>query len=226
MSYSKTSSGAPSGRRAWWNRFIGSVRYSFYVMFHPFDGFWDLTHEHRGTLAAANFFVILLLISRLLTLQHTSMLFLRVYWPKVNIFQQCASLLLPLLIYCVCNWGLTTLFDGKGTLRDVYMATAYALEPYIIGSLIVIPLSNILTVEEGSFYTVIVSATAAWSGLLLVCGMIQVHDYTLGKTLLFLVMTVVGMAVIIFLMLLFLTLVSDGIGYFISLYKEINFRLN
>ena len=34
------------------------------------------------------------------------------------------------------------------------------------------------------------------------------------------------MAIVIFLMLLFLTLVSDGIGYFISLYKEINFRLN
>jgi hypothetical protein len=34
------------------------------------------------------------------------------------------------------------------------------------------------------------------------------------------------MAVVIFLLLLFLTLVSDGIGYIISMYKEINFRLN
>jgi len=65
-----------------------------------------------------------------------------------------------------------------------------------------------------------------WSALLLVIGMVQVHDFGLGKTLLFLVMTVVGMAVVIFLLLLFLTLVSDGIGYIISMYKEINFRLN
>ena len=162
----------------------------------------------------------------LLTLQHTNLMFMKVYWPRVNIFQQCLSLLLPLGIYCICNWGLTTLFDGKGTLRDVYMATAYALVPYILGSLIVIPLSNVITMEEGAFYTVIVSACTAWSAMLLVCGMIQVHDYPLGKTLLFLFMTVVAMAIVIFLMLLFLTLVSDGIGYFISLYKEINFRLN
>ena len=40
------------------------------------------------------------------------------------------------------------------------------------------------------------------------------------------ILLAVGMAVVIFLLLLFLTLVSDGIGYIISMYKEINFRLN
>ncbi len=212
--------------RAWWKRLGGSVRYAFYVMFHPFDGFWDLIHEKRGSLAAANLFVIVLLISRLATLQFTNLLFMKVYWPKVNIFQQCASLLMPLGIYCVCNWGLTTLFDGKGKLTDVYIGTAYALVPYILSCLAIIPLSNVLTLEEGSFYTVIETIGLVWSAMLLVFGMVQIHDYTLGKTLLFLVMTVIAMAVVVFLILLFLTLVSDGIGYFISMYKEINFRLN
>ena len=223
---SELSSARPMASKAWWKRFWDSVRYSTYAMFHPFDGFWDLTHEHRGTVAAANFFVILLLASRLLGLQYTSFLFMRVYWPRVNIFQQCISLLMPLGIYCICNWGLTTLFDGKGTLRDVYVSTCYALVPYIIGALIIIPLSNIITADEGEFYSVISTFTILWSAMLLVCGMIQVHDYTLSKTLLFLVMTVIAMAVVIFLLLLFLTLVGDGISYFISLYKEINFRLN
>ena len=216
----------PFASKAWWRRFIDTVKYSFHVLFHPFDGFWDLIHEKRGSIAAANFFVILLLAARLMQLQHTSFLFLSVYWPKVNIFEQCISLLLPLGIYCLCNWGLTTLFDGKGTLRDVYMATAYALVPYIISQLINIPLSNWLTQDEGSFYTVLTSVGIIWSSMLLVCSMIQVHDYSLGKTLLFLFMTAVGMVIVVFLLLLFLTLVGDGIGYFVSMYKEINFRLN
>ena len=218
--------GRPLLSKSWWQRFGSSVRYAFYVMFHPFDGFWDLTHEKKGSMAAANFFVILLLIGRLATLQYTNIMFLKVYWPRVNVFQQCASLLLPLGIYCVCTWGLTTLFDGKGKLRDVYMGTAYALVPYILGMLIVIPLSNVLTAEEGSLYTVIQAFMLVWSGLLLVCSLVQIHDYSLGKTLLFLFLTVIAMAIVVFLILLFLTLVSDGIGYFISMYKEINFRLN
>ena len=64
-----------------------------------------------------------------------------------------------------------------------------------------------------------------WSGGLIVCGMMQIHDYGLGKTLLFIVMTIAAMLVVIFLMLLFFTLVGDGVGYFVSLYKEIVFRL-
>lgn len=223
---SELTAGRAFTSKAWWQRLGGSVKYSFHVMFHPFDGFWDLTHEHRGTLAAANLFVILLLVGRLMTLQFTNMMFLKVYWPRVNIFQQCASLLMPLGIYCICNWGLTTLFDGKGKLKDVYIATAYALVPYILAMFISIPLSNILTMEEGSLLSVLEGLGLIWSALLLVIGMVQVHDFGLGKTLLFLVMTVVGMAVMIFLLLLFLTLVSDGIGYIISMYKEINFRLN
>ena len=54
--------------------------------------------------------------------------------------------------------------------------------------------------------------------------MMQTHDYSLGKTLLFTIMTLLAMVVIIFL-LLFFSLVGDGIGYFVSLYKEVLFRL-
>ena len=216
----------PFVSKSWWQYFLRTAKYSFHCFFHPFDGFWDLIHEKRGSVAAANFFVISLLVVRLLTLQHTSFLFLNVYWPKVNIFEQCISLLLPLGIYCLCNWGLTTLFDGKGTLKDVYIATAYALVPYILSQILAIPLSNWLTRDEGSLYTVLSTLGIVWSVLLLVCSMIQVHDYSLAKTLLFLFMTAVAMVVVVFLLLLFLTLVGDGIGYFVSMYKEINFRLN
>ena len=30
-----------------------TLRYSLYVIFHPFDGFWDLIHERRGSIGAA-----------------------------------------------------------------------------------------------------------------------------------------------------------------------------
>ena len=31
-------------------RYKDSLRYALYVMTHPFDGFWDLTHEKRGSI--------------------------------------------------------------------------------------------------------------------------------------------------------------------------------
>ena len=208
-----------------WARYGKSLKYATYCMFHPFDGFWDLTHEKRGSMAAANTIVIAVLVTRLLSLQFTSFLFNNVYWPEVNILQQCLSVLLPLVIFVLGNWGLTTLFDGKGTLKDVYMGTCYALAPFVILQLPMIVLSNVVTVDEAAFYSVMNMLSLVWSGGLIVCAMMQIHDYGLGKTLLFIVMSIFAMAVIIFLLLLFFTLVGDGIGYFTSIYKEITFRL-
>ena len=35
---------AENGRGAGWKRYVASLRYGTYVIFHPFDGFWDLVH--------------------------------------------------------------------------------------------------------------------------------------------------------------------------------------
>lgn len=208
-----------------WARLGSSLKYATHVIFHPFDGFWDLTHEKRGSMGAANIIVIAILITRLLSLEHTSFLFSEIYWPSVNILQQCLSVLLPLVIFVVSNWGLTTLFEGKGTLKDVYIGTAYALTPYVLLQLPMIVLSNAITVDEAAFYTVLNTVSVAWSAGLIVCAMMMIHDYSLAKTLLFIVMTVAAMLIVVFLLLLFFTLVGDGVGYFTSIYKEITFRL-
>ena len=208
-----------------WAKYLKSLKYATYGMFHPFDCFWDLTHEKRGSMAAAHTIVIAVLITRLLSLEHTSFLFSNVYWPEVNILQQCLSVLLPLVIFVLGNWGMTTLFEGKGTLANVYMATCYALAPFVILQLPMIVLSNWITMDEASFYTVLNTVSLVWAGGLIVCAMMQIHDYGLGKTLLFILISLFAMAVIVFLMLLFFTLVGDGVGYFTSIYKEITFRL-
>ena len=211
--------------RTWWQRFLQTLRYALHVIVHPFDGFWDLTREHRGSMATANFIVFTALIIRILSLQYTSFLFMRVNWARVNVFTEFLTILLPLLIWCVANWSLTTLFEGKGRMRDIYMGTAYAITPYVLIQLPLIFLSNIVTVEEGAFYTVLSGVSLIWSGSLIVFAMMMIHDYTLGKTLAFILMSLFGMLVIIFVMLLFFSLISDGIAYIVSLYKEISFRL-
>ena len=176
-------------------------------------------------MAAANFIVFAATAIRILSLQYTSFLFMRVNWARINVFTEFLTILLPLLIWCVANWSLTTLFEGKGRMRDIYMGTAYAITPYVLIQLPLIFLSNVITVEEGAFHMVLSGVSLLWSGSLIVFAMMMIHDYTLGKTLAFILMSLFGMLVIIFVMLLFFSLISDGIAYIVSLYKEISFRL-
>ena len=220
-----TDPSAAQKRREWRGRYAASLKYALHVITHPFDGFWDLIHEHKGTMAAAHTFLAMFLITRVLKLLCTNFQFISVPLQHINIFEEMLSLLLPFLILCLANWAMTTLFDGKGRFKDIYMAMCYALVPYVLIQLPLVLVSNVLTFEEASFYSVLMSFSVVWCVFLVFVGLMEVHDYSPGKTLIFLIVTVVGAAVILFLVLVFFSLLSDVVGYFVSMYREIVYRL-
>ena len=185
-----------------------------------------LTEDWRVFLMILGTFLILFLITRVLKLLLTSFQFISAPIQYINVFQEMGSLALPFIILCLANWAMTTLFDGKGRFKDIYMAMCYALIPYILIQIPMIVVSNMLTYEEGSFYTVLLSFSVIWCVFLVFVGLMEVHDYGPGKTFIFLIVTIFGAAVIIFLLLVFFSLLGDALSYFISLYREIVFRLN
>ena len=213
-------------RDTWLSRYGQSLRFALHVITHPFDGFWDLIHEKRGTMAAAHTFLFLFLLTRVLKLICTNFQFISAPIQHINLFEEAASLLLPFLVLCVANWAMTTLFEGKGRFRDIYMAMCYALVPYSLIQLPMILVSNGLTYEEGSIYTVMLSLSVIWCMFLVFVGLMEIHDYGPGKTFIFIIVTIVGACVILFLMLVFFSLLSAAVAFFVSFYREIVFRLN
>ena len=213
-------------RRQSRKEYFAALKYAKHVITHPFDGFWDMAHEHKSNVWAATTYFALFLITYVLKLMYTSFQFILAPIQYINVFQRAASLALPFLVLCFANWALTTLFDGKGRLKDIYIAMCYALVPYIIIQLPCILISRIITFDEASFYNVLLSISLIWCIFLAFVGLMQVHDYSPGKTIIFIIATVLGAAVVIFLVLVFFSLLSDAVGFFVSLYREVAFRLN
>lgn len=208
-----------------YTRYFKSFKFAFYCMTHPLDGYWDLTHEKRGSLAVANTILILTLVARIASLQFTSFIFNQVYWPEVNIFLYLGSIVFPLALWVVGNWALTTLFDGKARLPQIYMATCYAMLPYPLFQFPLIIFSNVVTVNEAEFYTLINTIVLLFCGIYIVVAMMQIHEYTMSKTILFTAFSIFAMLVIVFILLLFFSMISQGIAYFVSIVREILFRM-
>lgn len=206
-------------------KYLKSLKFGFYCMTHPLDGFWDLTHEKRGTYAAANTILFVTILIRILKLRYTSFLFLTVYWEDINIFLYIASILFPLALWVVGNWALTTLFDGKGRLGQVYMATCYGMLPYPVFQLPLMIASNFVTIEEGQFYSVLSVISLIYCAFLIIAGMGQIHDFSLGKNILFTVASLFAMLVMVFILMIFFSMITQGVAYFISIGKELMFRI-
>ena len=59
---------------------------------------------------------------------------------------------------------------------------------------------------------------------MMLIGIMQVHNYTLGKTLITLALTFIAMLIIIFVVLLLGNMLSMVVVFFKSVYTEIIFR--
>ena len=204
--------------------FKEEIVYGFYVIFHPFDGFWDLKHEKRGSLKAATFFIIVTVFSFYYQAIGTGY----VSNPKgstATIVDQAIAVIVPLMLWVVANWCLTTLFDGEGSFKDIIIAIGYSLIPMIIVLIPTTIMSNFLLLEEIDILNLIVTIGYLWTGILIVLGMMVTHDYTMGKNLAISLFTIVGMVFIMFVALLFTTLLAKIVGFISNLIVEINYRM-
>lgn len=198
--------------------------YVFHLMFHPFDGFWDLKHERRGSVRAA----ITILGVLILSFYYQSIGTGYVMNPSgeySTIIAQVLSIMLPFLLWVIANWCLTTLFEGEGSFKDIFIATSYALSPMPLLLIISTILSNVVTLEESAIVTMLVTIGFVWAGLLIFFGMMVTHDYSFTKNLLMCIVTIVGMAVIMFVGFLFSSLIGKMVSFVSSIATEIGYRV-
>ncbi len=199
--------------------------YAFHIMVHPFDGFWDLKHEKRGSIKSA--FLILLLT--IVTFAYKSLGTGYIFSQKTaadysGIYTTIISVVVPVMLWVVSNWCLTTLFDGEGTFGDIFIATCYSLIPiplFMIPSTI---LSNFLVADESAIITTLEIIAGLWVGMLLYLGMMTTHNYGFFKNFLTIIATIVVMVIIMFLAVLFFELMAKLVNLFTQLWLEISFR--
>lgn len=198
--------------------------YAFYVLFHPFDGFWDLKHEKRGSARSA----YIILVATVLTMLYNTIGSGYIFGSddvEANVYMTLVSVVVPLMLWVIANWCLTTLFDGEGSFKDVFVASCYALTPI---PLLVIPatiISNVLVTEEAALVSLVITIAVIWMGILMFLGMMTTHGYSFGKALLTLLGTVLGMAFIMLIAMLFSTLTAYVVKFVYDIVDEIQYRI-
>ena len=198
--------------------------YAFHVQTHPFDGFWDLKREKRGSARSAT----VLLIITIMVFFYQSVGTGYIHKPDASdaksIFTAILAVLVPVILWVLGNWCMTTLMDGEGSMKDIYVATCYALVPATIFILIATILSNVLLDTEADFLTMLKVIGYAWTGLLLFFGVMVTHDYSMGKNIGTIILTIVAMIFIMFLAILFATLMTKIYSFIYNIVVEIQYH--
>ena len=205
-------------------QYLKSLKYGLYLIFHPFDGFWDLKREKKGTISAALTFVVATRFMMVVQKQNTAFLFNENRLEYIDVLVDIITVGMLYILWVVSNWCLTSLMDGEGKMKDIAIFTGYSLLPMFLIQFPLIGVSHMITVEEGTFYYVFTVISYIWVVALLLIGMSVTHQYSMKKTILTTILTIVGMGIILFIGLLFFSVIQQIVTFVITIYKEVRFR--
>jgi hypothetical protein len=200
-------------------------KYAFYTVSHPADGYYEIRHRERGSVAVAIVLVILFSFSFSINRISASFIVNDVDPLDVNALTELIAVLLLYLLFCVGNWSITCLMEGEGRLKDISIAIGYAMIPMIICFNLGTVVSQFVAQNEEAFYYMILGIGIAYGLFMMLIGIMEVHNYTLGKTLVTIFLTFVAMFIIIFIVLLFADLINQVYSFFYSIYQELIFRV-
>jgi len=200
-------------------------RYLLYTMNHPMDGFYWIRHRDLGSVPIA--IVLVIAFSLCFSLNRISANFIvnDIEPTTVDSLEELSGILLLYGLLCVANWSITCLMNGEGRMKDIAIAIGYGCAPLIPAFLLATAMSHFITEEEAAFYTMIMGLGIAYGAVLVLIGIMQVHNYTLGKTLQTLLLTFIAVLIIIFVALLLADLIGQVVNFIRSLYIEIIFRV-
>lgn len=192
---------------------------------HPAEGFEDMRWKKAGSLKIAFAIVLLLFLAQIADGRLYGFQFGISYDKTFNIIPYIVKSIVLFGAWVVGNWAVCTLLDGEGTIKNICIYSAYALIPYIAQIFINVLLSHILIQDEAVFMQAIRIIGVGWSVILLFSAIKSVHQYSFGKTVFAIILTIVAMLIMLFLLVLFMSLIQQVYIFISTIYTEISYRV-
>ena len=201
------------------------LQYWGHSLVHPFDGFFEIRFRNQGSLLIATLLLIAYAVLRCLSYQYTGFVMNLNNIDEMNALSIFISTISVVVLASAANWTITTLFNGKGKLKDIYIVICYSLTVLLIGDAVVTFASNFVTTEEVMILTALQMVCYAYFVFLLIAGLGTVHEYSFAGNLASMVMTIVAAAVILFIGVLLFTMLEHMFSFVVSVAEEMMRRL-
>ncbi len=202
-----------------------NIQFTFHILFHPADGFWDMKREKRGSLSFCLLLLALHFVTMVIEEHATGFIFDVSLGERAGIIFLFLLAIVPIFLLALANLSITTFLEGEGTFRDIFMMGCYTLTPVILARVLTTVLSNVMSLNESMYISGITVLAALWTLLLFFVGIMEVHNYGVSRTIASALLTVIAMVLILFLLLLFLDMVSRIFGFGYSIVREIGTRI-
>lgn len=183
-----------------------------------------LSLRESGVLWPVGVLLLLAVAVRMASLSALSFHFRTQRPEDTRLLFESGKILVPWITWCVAQLAVSEIFYGEGTFRQILVASAWALWPFILLALPVNLLTHWLTLDEKAVFQAgwwLIWGLAAWN---LFRQVQTVHNFEVRQTLVVVALTLLGMFILWVLVGLVYALTSEIVRFGREILLEIYVR--
>lgn len=197
--------------------------YSLNVIKQPNEMFFGIKRMNKASYKSGFMIWILFLLVYLINIYGTGFLFRNTQLN--NVLFELTMIMGIFVLYVIVNYLVSTLNDGEGRFKDVFIASSYVLVPFILFTLPMTVISHVLTYNESFIFSFYHQIILIWTIFLIVLSISGIHNYRFLETIKNIVIILFGMFILILLGLLIYAFIGQLIEFILSIIKEVIYRV-
>lgn len=197
------------------------IKFPVRIMSHPVLAYTEFKEDKKAKMSVSIVMLMLASIVSMIQYLYTGPV-LNIKDPtKFNSLTTIIYTVCPVIVLSIANWSVTTLMNGKGKMKEIFMMGCYSYFPVIITGIIGVIASNFVTEDEALLVTLLYIIGYFLMAYMIFMGLICLHEYGIIKTFATIFATIIATCIIAFVALLIFDLSQQIYGFVYSLYKEI-----
>lgn len=195
-----------------------------HILAHPIDFYYEIQNPKRIFWFQGILLIALVFVVRMLSILLTGYAFESKEPYQISWIYELIWIVVPWIVYCASNWAVSAILEGEGKFKEIFVGSAFALVPYILLTIPIALLTNILSLEELDIIAALTNLSLIWTGWLLLVKIKVLHDFEIGKMIWIALLSLLSMAIVLFIGILLFGLINQFIGFILDIIKELRFR--
>ncbi len=202
------------------NKVVSNYLFMFTVCRHPEDGYYDLRVQKRGSFLGANMIMITLFVAYLLFITSQGFIYQTISVNQIDFYSVVFGFFAIILAVVVCNYLVTSITEGNGTLKEIYVSIMYAFAPLIISLVSIVILSHMVTLTEAFMLDAILIGGVLFTAFTILKGMQEIQGYDVKDLIKSVLLTCLFLVIMVVVLLIVFVLSQDLFNFLQLILKE------
>lgn len=202
-------------------RLFKEIGYLFRMFKHPADTFYQIKHHNVISSLTATLLYIILFVELILSKVFTGFIFNTDDIETISLMGIFVSSIAIILLFVLCHYLISSIVQGNGKLKHVYIATIASFAPVIILLPILTFISRFLTLNEAFIYSFGTIIIWGWSFILLFMMIKEIQELEFGETIINILLTAITMILFVAFGFLLYALANQIISFIKEFIMEV-----